>query len=164
MRVTWPSGDVRLWPSAPGTARYPAEFADIRDVGPVHGILAGPPCTKFSTAGSRVPRTDEEMIEALSVVDACIRLVWVLKPKWWALENPVSKLPKWLGNPVYKFQPFEYGDPYRKETWLWGVFNPPTAFMNPVAPHGTITDFHRSANIRAITPRGFANAFFKANP
>ena len=37
---------------------------------PIHGILAAPPCTMFANSGARWVRTREQMLEALSVVDA----------------------------------------------------------------------------------------------
>lgn len=66
--------------------------------GTVHGILAAPPCTMFASSGARWVRTREQMLEALSVVDACLRLVAVCNPAWWVLENPVGKLRRYLGS------------------------------------------------------------------
>lgn len=91
----------------------------------IHGILAAPPCTVFANSGARWPRTQSEMVEALSVVDACLRLVLVCKPAWWSLENPVGKLSRYLGPPVMYFDPCDYGDAYTKRTALWGNFTPP---------------------------------------
>jgi hypothetical protein len=92
---------------------------------PVHGILAAPPCTVFANSGARWPRTDEEMLEGLSVVDACCRIILAAKPKWWVLENPHGKLSRYLGPPAWTFQPNDYGDDYTKFTCLWGDFAPP---------------------------------------
>lgn len=47
---------------------------------PVHGILCAPPCTVFSLAGVWVQRTPDEIKLALSVVDACLRLVVAWRP------------------------------------------------------------------------------------
>ncbi|MDR2893016.1 MAG: hypothetical protein LBV80_08030 [Deltaproteobacteria bacterium] len=91
----------------------------------IHGILAAPPCTCFAVSGNRWPRSDADMVEALSVVDACIRLVVACKPKWWALENPIGKLVRYLGKPQMYFNPCDFGDPYTKKTCLWGSFTPP---------------------------------------
>ena len=136
---------------------------------PVRGVLAAPPCTHLCVSGARwwEEKGDEALLEALSVVDACMRLVWLLKPKWWALENPVGRLNTYLGDPVYSFQPSDFGDPYHKKTMLWGEFNHPR--KNPVEP--TNKDYiHKlppsedRARLRSITPPGFAQAFFEANP
>lgn len=134
--------------------------------GQVHGILAAPPCTVFSNAGARWPRSDDDMREGLSVVDACLRLVVACRPEWWVLENPVGKLRRYIGPPTMTFQPCDYGDPYTKRTLLWGDFN--TALpRTPVAPTEG-SKMHRMSsswtNQRSVTPTGFARAFYRANP
>lgn len=133
----------------------------------VYGILAAPPCTVFASSGARWVRSKEQMIEGLGVVDACLRFVAVCKPHFWALENPVGKLKRYLGEPAMYFQPWEYGDPYTKRTVLWGNFNRPTKC--PVDPieggkiHRMGPSPDRAAK-RSITPAGFAKAFYEANP
>lgn len=131
---------------------------------PVYGILAAPPCTMFAASGNRWKRTDTEMIDALSIVDACLRAVLIYRPKFWALENPVGKLVRYLGKPVMYFDPYEYGDPYTKRTCLWGEFNPPKK-RPVVASEGSKmhTDV-RDQRDRSLTPLGFSKAFFEANP
>ncbi len=148
------TGDVRLF-------RFPTE--------PVHGILAAPPCTVFAGSGARWPRTEGDYLEGLSVVDACLRLVAVCRPRWWALENPVGKLNWWLGRPAAYFNPSDYGDPYTKKTGLWGDFRMPD--RRPVAPtlgSKMHTQYggksQATKNARSATPMGFARAFFEANP
>jgi hypothetical protein len=142
----------------------------------VHGILAAPPCTVFACSGNRWPRTPEQMIESLSVVDACLRAVVLYRPVWWALENPVGKLSRYLGPPTFTFQPCHFGDPWNKRTCLWGVFAPPipdslfviTRAVTP-ALGSRIHDRYgsrqeRTSGLRSATPRGFARAFFEMNP
>ncbi len=132
---------------------------------PVHGILCAPPCTVFSYARNRYEPTDEELLGALSVVDACIRIVAVHKPKWWALENPVNKLRRYLGPPAWIFRQWEYGDEGEKPTGLWGDFVPPMkspGMRTKPSTFGTSTPNAKSED--AITPPNFAQAFFKANP
>ena len=135
----------------------------------VQGILAAPPCTVFASSGARWPRTPAEMIEGLSIVDACLRCVAVCKPAWWALENPVGKLVRYLGKPRMYFDPCDYGDPYTKKTCLWGDFTIPR--KRPVLPlegsrmhlrYGGKSE--RTKEARSMTPEGFARAFFEANP
>jgi hypothetical protein len=134
---------------------------------PVHGILAAPPCTVFAQSGARWPRTDDELREGLSVVDACLRIVLMTQPAWWALENPAGKLSKYLGPPTYTFQPNHHGDPYTKFTCLWGSFNPPARTPVPAVlgskMHVLPPSPERTA-LRSETPEGFARAFFEANP
>lgn len=137
--------------------------------GDIHGILAAPPCTVFASSGARWHRSQEDYTEALSIVDACLRLVTICNPRFWALENPIGKLVRWLGKPTIYFQPCDYGDPYTKKTALWGRFNVPE--KTPVEPtlgskmhtrYGGKSE--RTKTVRSMTPKGFARAFFKANP
>lgn len=138
--------------------------------GRVHGILAAPPCNVFAVSGNRWSRTDDDYRAALSIVDACLRLVTVCRPIWWALENPVGTLHRWLGPPVLRFDPCDFGDPYSKRTCVWGDFTFP--LENPVEPVlGSFMHMGLAGNKgssgparRAITPAGFARAFFEANP
>lgn len=135
----------------------------------VHGILAAPPCTHLSGSGARwwKGKGDEALIEALSIVDACIRIVHLKTPVFWALENPVGRLTKFLGKPKMYFNPCDFGDPYTKKTCLWGNFNIPK--KSPVLPvegskiHLMPPSVER-ATLRSITPPRFAKAFFEANP
>lgn len=133
----------------------------------VHGILAAPPCTVFANSGARWPRTEAEMIEGLSVMDACLRAVVIYQPAWWALENPVGKMRRYLGDPTLIFDPCDYGDPYTKKTLLWGRFTVPArSWVQPVdkSPiHFMPPGKDRQAK-RSVTPAGFARAFFEANP
>lgn len=145
----------------------PCDVRFLHFPGKVHGILAAPPCTVFAGSGARWPRTREQMLEGLSIVDACLRLVAMCEPEWWCLENPVGKLVRWLGKPQMYFQPWEYGDPYTKKTCLWGNFNEPKRTLVLPLDGGKI---HRMAPgptrtaERSKTPLGFARAFFEANP
>ena len=168
--ITWPEMDARLFPSGrSNTPRFPSGFKSIEDYPQVHGVLAAPVCTCFAGSGAAWKRTDEDMIEALSLVDACLRIINVLKPTWWVMENPVGKLRKWIGPPTMSFNPCDYGDPYKKRTLLWGSFNTGLK-KNPVEPiipsplHQNLGGkSERTKELRSMTPQGFANAFFKAN-
>lgn len=177
VRVDLANGhDVRL-------LRYPA--------GRVHGILAAPPCTHFSPAGAPAwsRKGDEAVLQGLSVVDACLRMAAVLRPAWWALENPPGRLKDWIGPCSWTFDPYDFGgylapgekslrcpllpaqDAYTKRTCIWGTARKPQP--KPVAPavpprpenHGFRTPcFFRHAEHRSVTPLGFARAFKEANP
>ena len=142
----------------------------------VHGILAAPPCTYFCRMRMcRGRPSDEQFMEGLSVVDACLRAVSIYRPKWWALENPQGYLRQWLGEPQLKFHPCDYGDPWTKRTWVWGNFTLPAknpvkatagAWIRKHAKSGRLKQpgIARNAVERSTTPPGFARAFFKANP
>lgn len=146
--------DVRTWEMVPQLYEQ------------VYGILAAPPCTVFAGSGARWHRTEQEMIDGISMVDAVLRMVYVLKPKFWALENPVGKLVRYLGKPRFYFDPCDFGDPWTKKTCLWGEFNIPK--LTPVEPtEGSkmhlMAPSEERKNLRSATPEGFARAFFKAN-
>ncbi|MCP4216281.1 MAG: hypothetical protein GY765_16655 [bacterium] len=148
---------------------------------PIYGILAAPPCTCFAIAGNGIRRTNQAMIDALSIVDACLRLVFACRPKFWALENPVGKLRHYLGEPAFYFDPCDYGDHgenYTKRTCLWGEFNAPKPRnrLEPIKPpngHHSIDKFNlqrgvlgggvKRSRVRSVTPSGFAQAFFEVN-
>lgn len=155
---------------------------DVRDYSPtfkVHGIFAAPPCTHFSGSGAQYwPAKDKDgrTADSLSIVDACLRIIKQTNPVWWAVENPVGRLKKLrydvLGEPRLLFHPCDYGDPYTKKTLVWGNFNEP--LKNPVKPYRSCTQgswlqklggsSERTKLLRSITPPGFAQAFFEANP
>jgi hypothetical protein len=133
----------------------------------VWGILAAPMCTKFSYARNRYPPTPDEFREALSLVDACIRITYAHRNglKWWALENPVNKLRRYLGPPRMTFKQWEYGDAGHKPTGLWGDFTEPRKCPKPRTKPSTFRTKQENASPKdAITPAGFARAFYEANP
>jgi len=108
--------------------------------------------------------------------------------KFWALENPGGFLKFFLGRPAIEFDPYEYGDPYTKKTHIWGWFNIPP--KNPVLwgdkksyvgmgikelrernletrkkfEYSPGCGLSYASVLRSITPQGFAQAFFDANP
>lgn len=136
---------------------------------PVHGILAAPPCTHFAGSGARwwAGKGEAALLDSLSVVDACLRIIAMTRPLWWCLENPVGRLRRWLGPPAALFDPADYGDPYTKRTCLWGRFTMPPK-RRVVATEGS--KMHRLPpspdrwRLRSATPPGFARAFFEVNP
>ena len=161
----------------------------------VYGILAAPPCTMFSDArtSAKLPR---DLEGGWQIVEACLRIIrrfmfntvsdqQKYSPlKFWALENPWYGRLKWfLGYPPFVFNPYDFGDNYKKKTAIWGYFNEP--IKNPVEPiiqtdhnHSKLPkfDYMKSKDIhpeyfgkydrqtrRSITPQRFAQAFYKAN-
>jgi len=154
----------------------------------VHGILAAPPCTEFSLAKSNRPR---HLPSAMKIVEGCLKAVWIAryggKLKFWCLENPVGFLRQFLGLPAWTFEQWQFGEMLVKRTDLWGYFKKPRPIVK-VKPDEEMTKRYPNgktnarcwarpqcpreyrdlgmsrADIRAITPPGFAQAFFKANP
>lgn len=163
---------------------------------PVHGILMAPPCTHFSRAGARfwASKGEGPILEGLAIVDACLRTAAIYRPEWWVLENPIGRLQDYIGPPKWKFDPWMFGDPWTKRTWLWGHFTPPFPMFSAQArcevvatwsAPGGISSAHHDRdtvtkpskkmdrttwlegsrrNERSATPEGFAQAFFEANP
>lgn len=134
----------------------------------VHGVVAAPPCTHLSGSGARwwAEKGEEALRDSLSIVDACIRVVYKTDPVWWALENPVGRLTTYLGKPKLIFNPYDYGTPTKKRTCLWGNFTKP--IKDPIEPYlGQVVWFmgpsKDRAKKRSITPAGFAYRFFESN-
>ena len=154
------------------TSRQAAMCACLNIPVPYTAFLPPPPCTHFAVSGSQwwASKSEGDLIEALSVVDACLRLVIVCQPFWWALENPVGRLNRWLGDPAMYFDPYEFGDPYTKKTALWGRFNTalPRSPVERVEGSKMWSQYggksERTKTMRSMTPAGFAKAFFLANP
>lgn len=159
----------------------------------IWGIIAAPPCTEFSVLNCKAEARARKPHEGLVVVKACLDVIRWCHPVWWALENPRGYLRDYMGTPRLTFQPWEYGDPWTKCTDIWGEFNPPKklyrrwedvpcklplytrpgrgkpnfAFLHKSAqkdiPQLSWADPKTDADFRAITPPGFARAFYEAN-
>ena len=160
----------------------------------VYGILAAPPCTEFSVLNCVASPRKRDEASGMEIVNACMRIIKKCQPVWWALENPTGHLRKYLGIPQLTFQPWEYGDPWTKRTDIWGVYHIPhkiykryddvpnklPLYVRPGRSKPNFAYLHKSAHtlipqlafarpqtdaeFRAITPPGFAQAFFRANP
>lgn len=169
--ITLPGCDVRLY--------QPPEK--------VYGVLAAPPCTEFSMARNAYPHIPRNCVKGMELVSACMRIVLQTSPVFWALENPVGHLRKFLGKPRYTFEPWWFDEPWAKRTDLWGEFNIPerrflnyhdnpkaltingvmvkrrfTARKDGIPSIADITSGSEKEK-RGITPSGFAKAFFEAN-
>ena len=112
---------------------------------------------------------------------------------FWVLENPVGLLRRFLGKPAFTFRQWQFGGEFDKPTDLWGYFNPPRptvkvkpsvnlfysehryrsgksigklnnfAWHKPSVPEWYTGPKLDRAALRAITPDGFAQAFYRAN-
>jgi len=148
----------------------------------VCGVIAQPPCTHLagSGAGWWKKKGEGPLLEGLAIVDACMRIILSVRPRWWVLENPVGRLSRFIGPPQYTFQPSEFAlfadDPgeeaYTKRTCLWGTFTLPTplftgkdAALPPVlgSKMQKYGPTKNRARLRSKTPEGFARAFYQAN-
>lgn len=158
------------------SAGHDVRLVEVASLPKIHGILAAPPCQMFAASGARWQRSREDMIDALSIVDASLRFVAVCRPRWWALENPVGKLSRYLGAPRIYFQPCDFGgylsppgDAYTKKTGLWGDFTLPKPRRVEPTEGSKMWKLYggksmATKNARSATPQGFARAFFEANP
>lgn len=152
----------------------------------VYGILAAPPCTEFSVAKGNKPR---DFKSALKIVKACQEIIWQCRLhktlKFWAMENPRGFLRQFLGVPQFTFEQWQFGNAAIKTTDIWGYYNIPKQLvkekpsgLTKLYPCGTTNSVtwekpecpeeykHLNLNraaLRAITPPGFAKAFYKAN-
>lgn len=95
-------------------------------------VLAGHPCTLFSTAGnhdewdmdsrepvgSRAKRHTAMLFHTLGLIRA-------LAPDYWYLENPRRSRARWLLGPPDEWVSYcQYGRDYQKDTGLWGDHAP----------------------------------------
>lgn len=158
----------------------------------VYGILAAPPCTEFSVLNCIAAPRERNEAEGMIVVNACLEIIKKCRPEFYAIENPVGFLKDYLGKPDFTFQPWEFGDPWTKRTYIGGKFNRPKKkftkwddvpklplYTRPGRGKPNFAYLHKSAiktipqlarynpktdaDFRAITPPGFAQAFFEAN-
>lgn len=171
--------DVRMIGSDIGVENY-------HPPGDVYGIIANPVCTMLSWCRTNA-KTPRDLKQGMFLVKECLRIIWEcqynigyknakLTPlKFWMLENPSRGfLYQFIGKPYLIFQPYEYGDNYKKETAVWGNFNIPE--KNPIectAPkfdrlaskdiHGEMFGKLTRTERRSMCSPGFAQAFFDAN-
>jgi hypothetical protein len=159
----------------------------------VHGIIANPVCTEFSTAQNFSIQKDIE--KGMFLVNHCQRIINLANPVWWVMENPFNgKLKDIIGKPQAVYQPWEYGSPWTKKTALWGNFSMPEPtykkwedcpkldlYIKPGRKKPGLDCLHKSAidlipefefareyikcdaDIRSICSQGFAKAFYDAN-
>jgi hypothetical protein len=148
--------------------------------GDVVFVMGWPPCTDMAVSGARwfadkYAADHLFQAKAVMVAEQC-RTIGRLSGAPWFVENPISVLSSAFGKPQHIFNPHDYtafepADNYTKKTCLWvgGGF-----IMPPPARDLTITDepddrIHKAppsaerANIRSVTPMGFARALFEAN-
>lgn len=117
--------------------RYPARLTlgDIRtmdpaSLGPADWIHASPPCTRFSTV--RANRTTDPPTEAdLDILQACLRVIQAIKPRFWSIENVAGAVPWFrpvLGEPILRHGPFRF----------WGNFPPHLAERSNIKKPGWV--------------------------
>jgi hypothetical protein len=154
---------------------------------PEFGIIAAIPCTDYALCGAKwfaQKDKDGRTEESQKLITHLKKIIHFLSNerllKFWQIENPASRIHKlnpWMGQPLHKFQPYEYAgyDPtpensqYGKFTWLWGQFNIPVKKELPCLLKGMYRHSQwggkseKTKELRSITPLGFAYAFYEAN-
>lgn len=196
--ITLPEYSVSDWWIASGNLRFRLNSpkkdgmmymeVPIKDI---YGILAAPPCTKFSRAAANIPKKDRDFTGGMVTVRACLDIIYAVQEQnyaslqFWCLENPDGYLTQFIGSPPYSFQPWKFGQTdFRatKRTMLWGYFENPSQTVrtrdiklipfkgqhSPRKDGFNSSPFStswkgRSAKDRAQTCEKFAEAFFKAN-
>jgi hypothetical protein len=160
-RLTKVGADISTW--LPPREDYAACFAF-------------PPCTHLAISGARWFKDKGlgALIEGLTLVERsrCIA-EWTGAP--WLLENPSGTLSTYWRKPDHTFNPSDYGgylpdggDAYTKLTCLWtggGFVMPEKRPVEPVegSRMHLLGPSAERANLRSVTPEGFARAVFAAN-
>lgn len=159
----------------------------------VYGIIANPVCTEFSIARGFHKNGDYD--KGMRLVYECQRIIKKANPKaFWVIENPASgRLKDFLGPPSFRYEPWQFGSPWTKETALWGRFNYPTRlyirwddvpknenlYIRPGRTKPSMAFLHKSAkkhipefdcfdveddmSFRSLCSQNFAKAFFDTN-
>jgi hypothetical protein len=140
-------------------------------------VAAFPPCTDLAVSGARWYKDKglASLAFAAQLVERC-RVICEWSGAPWMLENPVGTLSTYWRKPDHLFDPHEFAqladDPddeaYTKRTCLWtgGGFVMPE--RSPLAPMlgsamWQLPPSADRADLRSVTPTGFARAVFLAN-
>lgn len=143
-------------------------------------IIAHPPCTYMSNAGAcrMYPQKgviDEERFAKAMKAKEFFMAFYNADCERICIENPVPLTVVGLPEKTQVIQPYEYGHPYTKKTYLWlkGLPNlKPTNIVTPVGPYvcgnsliwkkqaarGTVYGKEKSAKRRSKTFDGWAKA------
>lgn len=165
--------DVRVI-TLPYLPLFDTEPGDVREYEPppnVYGILAAPVCRDFTLYnGNASAPIKRDFKRGMELVNACLNIIWKCrfanKLAFWAIENPKAYLRQFLGKAPYSFEQWEFGDNGIKPTEIWGYFKFPKKTIKERPKNMKLVKDVNGRNrkaIRAITPPGFAQAFFKAN-
>jgi len=110
-------------------------------------VWASPPCTQLSTASRH-----RDVDAGLVLVDAALRIIRTLRPRWWVLENvhgATRAIASRIGPPVACYGSF----------YLWGVFPP---FEAQVPRDKTKLSGRRRAERRAAIPWAVSDGLVRA--
>jgi hypothetical protein len=153
------------------------EIEDWMHLTDIAAVFAFPPCTHMAVSGARWFKSKGLKLaaEAFLIADAC-REIAETSGAPWMLENPVSTLATYWRKPDYTFDPCDFAgyapdeslDAYTKRTCLWtggGFVMPAPRRVDPVlgSKMHLLPPSADRADLRSVTPGGFARAVFEAN-
>ena len=128
-----------------------------------------PPCTDLAVSGARWFRDKGigKLLRSIGLFYRSAQLAELFKCPY-LIENPVSTISSYWRKPDYTFHPCHYGNAYLKRTCLWiggGFVMPPKTSVKPTQGMKLywLRPSEERANLRSVTPSGFARAVFKAN-
>lgn len=160
IRYVW--GDARSWVPLPGL--------------PIVFVAGFPPCTNLAVSGARdfKKKGIPYLFDGLAVFNSCVQVAsWSSAP--YVIENPVGVIGSYFTHADQMFDPCDYGgylnppgDAYTKKTCLWtgnGFVMPQKRRVEPVegSKMHLLPPSKERANLRSMTPMGFARAVFEAN-
>lgn len=145
---------------------------------PIAFVMIQTPCTQTAVSGARdfLIKGGMMLRDALEMFEAGRQIGdWSGAP--WAQENPVTMLSSipHIGKPDHYFHPWQYTqfcpeDNYTKKTCIWGgngfVMPEPCPDLSLGEPDNRIhfaSPTDDRADVRSVTPMGFARAVFQAN-
>lgn len=124
-------------------------------------IIAHPPCTFFSRAGSWLMFPGGKLdicrfAAAMEAKELFLDFYYLKVP--YCIENPVPMKVVSLPKPSQYVQPFWFGDPYSKRTLFWLNVLPPLFPTEILAYHCEVTSHSWSSKVRSKTFPGIAKA------
>lgn len=154
----------------------------LPDIQKCYGVLMAPDCTHFSGSGAQywpVKDMDGRTEYAVSMVMAALKIRDMLDPEFDMLENPVGRLPRWIGQPAGYYDPCDYAnyDPrpddsrFTKKTGFWGNYKLPVKQrVHPIrySTQGSWLQLlggksARTKELRSMTALAFSGATYEAN-
>ena len=173
-----PEGVSALAPNITAIGANLREFKFNKSIYTPDIIFAFPPCTDLASSGARWFKDKglKKFIQALELVNICLEIAEYYGCPY-MIENPVGRLSSWR-KPDYMFDPCDYAgylapdqqleDSYTKKTCLWTndtFIMPPVKKVEPIlgSKMHKIPPGPDRANLRSVTPRGFAQAVYEVN-
>ena len=80
----------------------------------INGVLAAPPSNDFTVSGSQywiAKDASGVTKQSVDLVECALRIIRVVKPDFWAIDNPVGRIASLIpdvGEPRFQFDPYEF--------------------------------------------------------